>query len=71
MRRLHGRWRCARVRHAATGPSPADGQMAFEKDDKRNKVTDWAQVSTMKFTDIAVNPALDEGRFVKPVAKNP
>jgi acyl dehydratase len=45
--------------------------MAFEKDDKRNKVTDGAQVSTMKFTDIAVNPALDEGRFVKPVAKNP
>jgi len=61
----------SRPPRAAAGPSPADAQMAFEKDDKRNKVTDGAQVSTMKFTDIAVNPALDEGRFVKPVAKNP
>jgi hypothetical protein len=49
----------------------ADGQVAFEKDDKRNKVTDWARTSTMKSADIAVNPALDEGRFVKPVAENP
>ncbi len=41
-------------------------QMPFEV-----RVTDWAALSTTKFTDIVVNPALDESRFAKPQGKRP
>ncbi len=35
------------------------------------RVTDWATISAAKFTDIVLNPALEEARFGKPAAKRP
>lgn len=35
------------------------------------RVADWSALTTMKFSDIALNPSLDEARFAKPAAKTP
>jgi len=35
------------------------------------RVTDWSTISAAKFTDIVLNPALEEARFAKPAAKRP
>jgi hypothetical protein len=35
------------------------------------RVTDWSTISATKFTDIVLNPSLDEARFAKPAAKTP
>jgi hypothetical protein len=35
------------------------------------KVTDWSVISAARFTDITLNPALDDTRFAKPAARRP
>jgi hypothetical protein len=35
------------------------------------RVTDWSTISAARFTDIVLNPALDDARFAKPAAKRP
>jgi hypothetical protein len=35
------------------------------------RVTDWSTISAEKFTDIVLNPSLDDARFARPAAKRP
>ncbi len=35
------------------------------------RVTDWSTISAAKFTEIVLNPSLDEARFSKPATKTP
>jgi Photosynthetic reaction centre cytochrome C subunit len=35
------------------------------------KVTDWATISAARFTDIVLNPALDDARFARPADRHP
>jgi hypothetical protein len=35
------------------------------------RITDWSAISAAKFTDVVLNPSLDEAQFARPTAKRP